>query len=51
MHVGYNTDANTGKRSYSAKILEIGMILGEKIEQKVYVNQENLVSDIYTTTD
>ena len=23
------------------------MILGEKIEQKVYVNQQNFVSDIY----
>ena len=34
------------KRSYSSKILEIGMILGEKIERKVYVNQQNFVSDI-----
>ena len=33
-------------RSYSSKILEIGMILGEKIERKVYVNQQNFASDI-----
>ena len=32
--------------SYSSKILAIGMILGEKIERKVYVNQQNFVSDI-----
>ena len=34
-------DTNGCKRSYSSKILEIGMILGEKIERKVYVNQQN----------
>ena len=34
------------KRSYSSKILEIGMILGEKIARKVYVNEQNFVSDI-----
>ena len=39
-------DTNGCKRSYSLKILEIGMILGEKIEQKVYLNQRNFVSDI-----
>ena len=37
---------NGCKRSYSSKILEIGKILGEKIERKVYVNQQNFVSDI-----
>ena len=39
-------DTNGCKRSYSSKILEIGMILGEKIERKVYVNQQKFVSDI-----
>ena len=36
------------KRSYSSKILEIhvGMILGTKIERKVYVNEQNFVLDI-----
>ena len=34
----------------ASKILEIGMILGEKFGKKVYVNQRNFVSD-NTTTD
>ena len=51
LYVRYNTDANIVKYlwyewMYSSKILEIGMILGEKIERNVYVNQQNFVSDI-----
>ena len=39
-------DTNGCKRSYSLmEILEIGMVLGEKIERKVYVTQQNFVSD------
>ena len=31
---------------YSSKILEIEMIFGGKCERKVYINQQNFVSDI-----
>ena len=56
LYVRYNTDANIVKYlwyewMYSSKILEIGMILGEKIERNVYVNQQNFISDIQRTTD
>ena len=37
---------NGCKRLYSSKILGIGMILSEKIQQKLYVNQQYFVSDI-----
>ena len=41
--------------SYSSKILAIGMILGEKIERKVYLHQAEFTSAEfyirYTTTD
>ena len=55
LYVRYNTDANGCKalvipngckRLYLSKILEIGMILGEKIERKVYVNPQNFGSDM-----
>ena len=36
---------NGCKHSYSLKILDIGMILCEKIKRQVYANQQN-VSDI-----
>ena len=39
-------DTNGCIRSYSSKIPELGMILGQKIERNVYVNQQNFVSDI-----
>ena len=43
----YSTcDTNGCKRSHSSQILEIGIILCEKIERKVYVNQQNFVFDI-----
>ena len=44
-------DTHGCKLSYSSKILEIVRILGEKIERKVYLNQQNFVSDMHTTTD
>ena len=40
-YCGRKNDTNGSK-----KILQIGMILGEKIERKVYVNQQNFVLDI-----
>ena len=40
------------KRSFSSKILEIGMILDKKIERKAYGNENNFVSYfVYITTD